>query len=85
MLRTMEHFFSAWPSLTPYPTKSATQSSQPEKSFLTSRAGELRELRKATPAKSFGALALERVRNVVADELRWIQRLERNPKTRKET
>jgi DNA-binding PadR family transcriptional regulator len=55
------------------------------KTFLTSRAGELRELRKATPAKSFGALALERVRSVVADELRWIQQLERNPKTSKET
>ena len=48
--------------------------------FLTSRAGQLSELRKATQPKTFGALTLERVRSVVADELRWIRRLERNPK-----
>jgi len=53
------------------------------RSFLTSRAGQLLELRERTPPRSFGAVALERVRSVVADELRWIQQLERKLETYK--
>jgi DNA-binding PadR family transcriptional regulator len=53
------------------------------RSFLTSRAVQLLELREATQPKSFGAVALERVRSVVADELRWIRQLERKLETHK--
>jgi len=53
------------------------------KSFLSSRAAQLAKLSEATEPKSFGAVALERVRNLVADELRWIRQLERKLETRK--
>jgi DNA-binding PadR family transcriptional regulator len=46
------------------------------KSFLTSRAEEFAELRKATPPTSFSAVALGRVEAVVQNELRWIRRIE---------
>jgi DNA-binding PadR family transcriptional regulator len=47
------------------------------KSFLTSRATEFSELRKATDSESFGAVALERVETLVKNELRWIRGLEK--------
>jgi len=53
------------------------------KSFLNSRSVELSELRKATRPRSFGAVALERVQNIVTDELRWIQQLEGKLETTK--
>lgn len=46
------------------------------KSFLTSRSAQLSELRQATRPGSFGALPLERVQTLVADELRWIHKVE---------
>jgi DNA-binding PadR family transcriptional regulator len=53
------------------------------KSFLTSRAAQLSKLSEATAPKSFGAVALERVRNLVTDELRWIRLLERKLENKK--
>lgn len=53
------------------------------KSFLTSRAARLAVLREATPAGSFGAVALERVQTLVADELRWIHKLAGELETKK--
>lgn len=47
------------------------------RSFLTLRAEQLLKLRQGAQPGSFGAVALERVRSVVADELRWIRQLER--------
>lgn len=46
------------------------------KLFLHSRAGELASLAANIPAKSFGAVALDRVRALVQNELRWIHKLE---------
>jgi DNA-binding PadR family transcriptional regulator len=46
------------------------------KSYLTTRAMELSELREATRPKSFGAVALDRVQTRVKDELRWIHQVE---------
>jgi DNA-binding PadR family transcriptional regulator len=46
------------------------------KSFLTSRAAQLSELRKTMQPRSFGAVALDRVEAVVEGELRWIRQLE---------
>jgi DNA-binding PadR family transcriptional regulator len=54
------------------------------KSFLTSRAAQLSELRKATQSGSFGAIALSRVQNLIEGELRWIHELERELESRKE-
>jgi len=53
------------------------------KSFLSSRATQLSTLSEATETKSFGAVALDRVRSMVSDELRWIRQLERKLETRK--
>lgn len=53
------------------------------KSFLSSRAAQLSKLSEATEPKSFGSVALERVRDMVADELRWIRQLERKLENRK--
>jgi DNA-binding PadR family transcriptional regulator len=47
------------------------------KSFLISRARQLSELGETIEPQSFGAVALNRVRTMVADELRWIRQLER--------
>ena len=44
--------------------------------FLNSRAIDLAELSEETQAKSFGAVALDRVKALVHDELRWIRKLE---------
>jgi DNA-binding PadR family transcriptional regulator len=46
------------------------------RSFLISRAAQLAELRKGTQTGSFGSVALDRVQNLVTDELRWIRKLE---------
>lgn len=53
------------------------------KSFLRSRSAQLAELRKGTQPKSFGAVALDRVQNVVRDELCWIDKLENHVQTNK--
>jgi DNA-binding PadR family transcriptional regulator len=53
------------------------------KSFLTSRSAQLSKLRQATQPRSFGAVALERVQTLVADELRWIHKLEGELETSK--
>ena len=47
------------------------------KSFLIVRAEQLEKLQEATHAKSFGRIALERVRYLVQDELRWMGALEK--------
>jgi DNA-binding PadR family transcriptional regulator len=46
------------------------------KLYLTSRAAQLAELREATAPRSFGGIALDRVLDLVQDELRWIHKLE---------
>lgn len=46
------------------------------RSFLTARAAELAQLRQMTPAGSFPEMALERVQNVVKDELQWLRQVE---------
>ena len=46
------------------------------KSFLTSRAAELSELKESTQPRSFGLVALDRVQTRVKDELRWIRQIE---------
>ncbi|MGH9666536.1 MAG: PadR family transcriptional regulator [Bryobacteraceae bacterium] len=53
------------------------------KSFLASRAGQLSELREIGKPRSFGSVALDRVQSLVEDELRWIERLERELETKK--
>lgn len=45
------------------------------KSFLTARAAELARLREMTPGGSFPEMALERVQNLVKDELRWLRQV----------
>jgi PadR family transcriptional regulator, regulatory protein PadR len=47
------------------------------KSFLTSRAAQLSELRAVTEPRSFGAVALDRLQSLVKGELRWICEIER--------
>jgi DNA-binding PadR family transcriptional regulator len=54
------------------------------KSFLISRAAQFAELRKSTPARSFGAVALGRVETLVQGELQWISGLEEELKAAKE-
>lgn len=44
--------------------------------FLNSRAIDLAELSEETQARSFGAVALDRVKGLVDDELRWIRKIE---------
>jgi DNA-binding PadR family transcriptional regulator len=44
--------------------------------FLNSRGIDLAELSQETPGKSFGTVALDRVRALVHDELRWIRKIE---------
>jgi DNA-binding PadR family transcriptional regulator len=44
--------------------------------FLNSRAIDLAELSEETQAKSFGAVALDRVKHLVHHELQWIRKLE---------
>ncbi|HVH88333.1 MAG TPA: PadR family transcriptional regulator [Terriglobales bacterium] len=44
--------------------------------FLDSRAVELTELSQQAQAKSFGAVALDRVRALVHEELRWLRKLQ---------
>lgn len=51
------------------------------KSFLTSRAAQLSELRKTTQPRSFGAVALDRLQSLVEGELRWICEIERTLQT----
>ena len=46
------------------------------KSFLTVRAAELARLREMTPSGSFPEMALERVQNLVKDELRWLRQVD---------
>jgi len=46
------------------------------KSFLTARTAELSQLQEAAQPGSFGMVALDRVRNRVRDELRWIRQIE---------
>ena len=46
------------------------------KSFLTARAAELARLREMTPGGSFPEMALERVQNLVKDELRWLRQVD---------
>lgn len=46
------------------------------KSFLTARAAELAQLREMTPGGSFPEMALERVQNLVKDELQWLQQVQ---------
>jgi DNA-binding PadR family transcriptional regulator len=52
------------------------------KLFLTSRAGQLSELRETGEPQSFGSVALERVQAVVKNELRWIEQLEHELETK---
>jgi DNA-binding PadR family transcriptional regulator len=47
------------------------------KSFLSSRAAELSQLREPAPQGSFAMMAVDRVISRVDDELRWIDQLER--------
>jgi DNA-binding PadR family transcriptional regulator len=51
------------------------------KSFLTARAAELAQLAELAPRRSSGTLALDRVQNLVQDELRWIAKIERDLET----
>lgn len=53
------------------------------RSFVSARAIQLAKLHEATRPESFGGVALERLRNVVADELRWLRKLDRNLQTNK--
>lgn len=53
------------------------------RSFLSSRALQLATLCEAMQPESFGAAALERVRDIIAGELCWLRRLERNLQTKK--
>jgi DNA-binding PadR family transcriptional regulator len=46
------------------------------RSFLAERSAELSQLRGATPPESFRMVALGRVLNRIADELRWIEEIE---------
>ncbi len=46
------------------------------KLFLRSRSAQLAELHARTQPKSFGGVALDRVENLVQDELRWIDKIE---------
>ena len=48
------------------------------RSFLSSRAIQLLKLREAAEPRSFGTVALERLRSVLAGELQWIRQLERS-------
>jgi DNA-binding PadR family transcriptional regulator len=51
--------------------------------FLISRAEQLAMLAEEAPPMPFGGIALDRVRAVVQDELRWIRRLEERVESRK--
>jgi DNA-binding PadR family transcriptional regulator len=53
------------------------------KSFLTSRIQQLLQLRQIGQPSSFSAIALDRVQAVVESDLRWVQKLEHELKTRK--
>jgi DNA-binding PadR family transcriptional regulator len=53
------------------------------KLFLISRARQLSELREVGRPNSFNAVALDRVQAVVESELRWVEQLEHELKTRK--
>jgi DNA-binding PadR family transcriptional regulator len=46
------------------------------KSFLAARAAELLQLQDLTQPRSFSRVALDRVRQRIGDELRWIRRIE---------
>jgi DNA-binding PadR family transcriptional regulator len=65
------------------PTAKCAEMMAARKSFLSSRAAQLATLAEATEPKSFGSVALDRVRSMVADELRWIRQLERRLETKK--